>query len=265
MWDPRALVRVKYPKQNKTESPVEEIVEAAQSPKPQPEPLFARTTDECYNLDYPVESADDLMATLTEETQNIIVTVWFENYQNLWAQNMMNQNVRGTLWRCICKKHKDVIYSEADLSHYNRYAYTYEDMAVKLDISVEALFHGPTVAIMHDQSGMTFRTDDDPDKLLRAVDEYLRSWEKQLYGIENPACDFNDKNIAENHYEFSMPYGNLEMYDPDSDETNHQMKATKNVAVHEKSEPAPNPEPAPAPEPAPQKGFSLSEPSKAFT
>lgn len=81
-------------------------------------------SQDCYNLDYPEETGEDLELTLAEE-KRIVVTVWLENYQNKWGQNVLNQDVQGTLWRIICQHHPNVVYTQADLSHYNRNAYTY--------------------------------------------------------------------------------------------------------------------------------------------
>lgn len=250
-WDPKALQRVHFPAKNASNGSVKDIIAAANPPAPaklvyKQEHFSQKPTDQCYKDEYPLETADDLLATLTEETENIIVTVWYENIQGKWAQNMLNQNVLGTLWRCLCQNHPDVIYAEADLSHYNRYAYTYENLAKKLEISIDSLYGGPTIAIMRDQTGMTFRTNSEPEKLLSVVEEYLRTWEKDLFGVENPKCDLRDQSLSDNHFDAYMPYGNLDMYNPSGDETNHAVKEAKQVEPHVSSP-------------------SLAEPSKAFT
>ena len=197
---------------------------------------------------------------------------------------MVNQKVRGTLYRIICMDHPNVTYTEADLSHYNRFAYTYENMIKELYIDVPALYYGPLVMVMHDQSGMAFRTEEDPDKLLKVVDEYLHNWEKQIYGHTNPVSECDDKPVADNHYSKSTPWSVLDMYEPGQDETHHAIKLDKTVSTHEKSGAAPPAQPAPQsappPEPQPQyqpqtqsqpqqsepvkKKYKLQEPEKAF-
>jgi len=215
------------------------------------------------------------MKVLIGENENIIVTVWFENYQSFWGQNMINQNVQGTLWRCLWKYHPDIIYTEADLSHYNKLAYTFEDIASKLGVDVPELYHGPTIMVMRDESGRSFRTHDDPEKLIKVVDEYIRTWEKSLFNIKNPPWDIKEQYLADNHYEHYMPFGDLQMYDPDT----KQQKSTKNVNVREAPPSSLAPEPSPLPTSSSSSSssssgsssssssgkFSLSEPSKAFS
>jgi hypothetical protein len=242
-WDQKALQRVYYPQ--KTESEViskenDDDQEPVKSHK-EPEHFTKKPIEQCFKNEYPLETADELRVTLSEEPLNIIVTVWFENYQGKWDQNMMNQNVQGTLWRCICENHPDIIYTEADLSHYNQYAYSYFALAKKLEIGVKTLYHGPTVAVMRDQTGMTFRAHDDSEKLLNAVEQYIRELELKFDGVENPLCDMRDQSLAENHYEVYMPYGELEMYDPNK----HVVTKAKTVE--------------------PRKSYILKEPTKAMS
>jgi hypothetical protein len=246
------LQRLYYPQISEPEIILEKCDDEDQEPvKPhkEPEHFAKKPIEQCFQNDYPIETADELHWTLSEEPLNIVVTVWFENYQGKWDQNMMNQNVQGTLWRCICENHPDIIYTEADLSNYNRYAYTYADLAKKLEIGVEALYHGPAVVVMRDQTGMTFRAHDDPEKLLNAVEQYFRELELIYDGVENPLCDMRDQSLAENHYEVYLPYGEQEMYNPN---TNTDTSTDTNQVVTE------------AKQVKPRKGISLLEPTKAM-
>lgn len=261
LWDPRALQRVYYPPQGS--HPVEEII--LESAPRQPDPQQFRNKDECYQLDYPEETGQDLLETLVNENNNIIVTVWYENYQNQWAQNMVNQNVQGTLWRCICENHPNIIYTEADMSHYNRNAYSYEEIADQLGVQIDELLYGPTVVVMNDQTGSSFRVDQDPEKLLEAVEDYIRSQEKDVFGIVAPKCDLKDKILADNHYEHYLPNEQLEMYTPENNEAKTEAQKEKHVEVRDT--PSSTPATAPAPKPIPpvsKPRFQLSEPEKAF-
>ncbi|CAI2374718.1 unnamed protein product [Moneuplotes crassus] len=289
LWDERALQRVYYPPKDTEQQTTK--------PKKQyytPDKLNRLDTNQCYALDYPEETGQDLLETLVNEENNIIVTIWYENYQGQWAQNLINQNVQGTLWKCLCQNHPNIIYTEADVSHYNRNAYSYDDAAKKLNIYYDDLYSGPTIVVMHNQTGRQFRTEREPDKLLRVVEEYVRNWEKILYNIEAPKCDLYNKVLADNPYEYYVPLEKFDTYSPETNE--YQTKAqqektvkpreasTENTAPEPEPEasppsppateptPAPAPEPAPTPTPAPKpepeqsspSSFSLSEPDKAF-
>ncbi|CAI2377547.1 unnamed protein product [Moneuplotes crassus] len=208
-----------------------------------PYPLPRKSEDECFNLSYPEETGEDLKEILESENKNIVVTVWYENFQNEWAQNMVNQDVQGTLWRCLCENHPDIIYSEADISHYNLNAYTYIDLAKELEIELGELNDGPTIVVMSNHTGMTFRTEENPLKLLKATEKYIRQIEKELYGLENPYCDLKHQILADNHYEYYDPIEMLQMYRPHKEET-----AKK---VGKKQSKSPN--------------YQLSEPEKAFS
>ncbi|CAI2377129.1 unnamed protein product [Moneuplotes crassus] len=224
LWDEKALQRVYFPphkSKNSSTKPENNYI--------QPESLDHHTREECYQLDYPEETGQDLLETLTNENQNIIVTVWYENYQGSWAQNMINQNVQGSLWRCLCENHPNIIYTEADLSHYNINAYTYQDLATQLEINIEDLFNGPSIVVMNDQSGTQFRTEKEPDKLVKNVEEYIRTFEKDLYGVENPKCDFQNQILAENHYEYYLPNTELDMYLPSHNEVQTEAQISKHI------------------------------------
>lgn len=219
LWDPRALKRVQSPqKVNNADLPGEyyKIHSSNDEPEPLVEEQFTdeRTFEECYNLDYPDETAFDLRETLIEENDMIIVTVWFENYQSLFSQNMVNQDVRGTLWNIICKHHPNVLYTEADLSHYNRNAYGYQDLANELFVDVDGLYSGPLVAIMHDQKGITLKSDKGPRSLVEAICKYLNDLEMELYGKSEGECDYKQDIVADNHYSHYLPYYEVKQYEP---------------------------------------------------
>jgi hypothetical protein len=256
-------VRVHFPSNPENRTSLNKITQAQQEQynkdtnNNDTEPMKDTVKEECFTLvERPEDNAIDLLSSLTEETQSIIVTVWFENYQNAWTQNMMNQNVRGTLWRVICKNHPNVTYTEADLSHYNLNAYSYENLAKQLKIDVSTLFNGPIVSVMHDQSGLTFATDNQPEKLLKAVDTYIHQWEISLYGKTNPLCDLNNQNLANNHFESYLPYKDLEMFEPGHKTRQEEIQESKTVTPRESSQESTAP--------APSRSYTLSEPEKSF-
>ncbi|CAI2376825.1 unnamed protein product [Moneuplotes crassus] len=242
---PRSADRAYYPIEPQT---IPEKPQKPQKPKKAPQPksdnhfikpdrLKRKTDDQCLHLKYPEEKGEDLEETLKIEDRNIIVTVWYENFQDEWDQNKVNQNVQGTLWKCLCENHPDIIYTEADISHYNINAYTYIDLADKMSINLGELHDGPTIVVMVDQKGETFRDGTNPRKLLEAVEEEIREEERKLYGKANPKCDFSSFTPADNHYTHFDAPEKLDMYKPSEKKSDKKTNKGGSKPKYQLSEP----------------------------
>jgi hypothetical protein len=189
--------------------------------------------EECYNLQYPAnETAADLKGAYENVTDYILVTVWFDNYQNQWGQNLFNQDVRGTLWKLICKYHTNVIYTEADMSLYNNDISNYRKLADQLKLDLTNLYQGPTVLVMHNQYGEAFRTAKGPRDLVTVVDDYLTQKEISDFHADVPEYDIQNEVLAMNHYDYYMPSKDVEDYRPLKDENGNEIKTPLRQSVH---------------------------------
>ena len=185
---------------------------------------IARSYSDWSQFNYEDTKAEDLLKTYSEESSLITVTVWFENYQYEFDQNVQNQYVRATLNKVICENHPGVVYTEADLSNYNLYAAELEDFAGQLNVNLKDLYDGPVVLIMYDLSGTALSYPRDSYKLVVNVDEYLHQLEKRAYGVTNGPSDIkmlSKKDLAAldaafNHYHEYLPYYDINQYSPSS-------------------------------------------------
>lgn len=150
--------------------------------------------DKCDSLDYPKDiSAQDLQDLTSNNQDKIVVTVWLENYQGNEKQNQVNKDVTKAVWKMICENHPNVLYSQADLSSYNRNAHTFDFSSSEIGVDRTSLYTGPVVMITFKGLAMTYTSDKFNPSLLKAVDLYLHKWEKNLYGTSNPQCDVKSK------------------------------------------------------------------------
>ncbi|CAI2376600.1 unnamed protein product [Moneuplotes crassus] len=167
--------------------------------------------EDCYTLSYPEdETAKDLEYALLNDAESLIVTVWFYNFQNQWGQNLYNQDVRGTLWKLICKYHSFVTYTEADLSNYNSQGSDYKALAENLGIDLRNIFDGPSVTILHNKFGDALRSEKGPRDLIVKVDDYLSHKEAELYNTEPKNYDIIREILAPNKYDDYMPSDHVE-------------------------------------------------------
>jgi hypothetical protein len=267
-WDPKALQRVYYPqkKDQPTSKTISSIMKAqteqyaAEYARAEientPDQLgLASTKDakstqdisgvsankvslinteaECYNLQYPEgEKAADLKEAYETVTDSIIVTVWFNNYQNQWGQNLFNQDVRGTLWKLICKYHINVIYTEADMSLYNNDISNYRKLANQLKLDLTNLYQGPTVLVMYNQYGDAFRTAKGPRDLIAIVDDHIKHKEISEFGAKILDYDLQNEVLAMNHYDYYMPSSEVQDYRPKMDDFGNEIKAPLRQSVH---------------------------------
>lgn len=143
---------------------------------------------------------------MIEQTNSIIVTVWFKNYKSKKSQNLLNTDVRETIWKIICKHHPNVIYTEADLSPTNKWLSTYDELAQDMEIDEDKLYNGPIVAVLYHQKGVTINADDNPQKLVKAVDNQIHKLEHQIYGDSDDSCSTENDEIFESHFEYYTPF-----------------------------------------------------------
>lgn len=196
--------------------------------------------EECYNLQYPAnETAADLKGAYENVTDYILVTVWFDNYQNQWGQNLFNQDVRGTIWKLICKYHTNVIYTEADMSKYNEDIFNYRKLADQLKLDLTNLYRGPTVLVMYNQYGEAFRTAKGPRDLVTVVDDYLNQKEISEFHAGVPDYDIQNEVLAMNHYDYYMPSKDVESYKPQKDENGNEIQVPLRQSVHLRPVPEP--------------------------
>ena len=140
-----------------------------------------------------------------------------------------------------------MVYTEADLSSYNRYAYTYQQFADEIGLDLSNLIYSPVVLVIFDQSGFAFTSNQGPLDLIETVDKYIHKLEENYYSVNKPLCYVQNEFIAENHFDHYMPIEYFERYNPEKDETGHELKQEKQVSEHVK------------------KHYELSEPEKSFS
>ena len=192
------------------------------------------SSESVFNLNLYEDSdhnGDELRVTIADEAKNIIVIVWFNNLYKQWTQNRVNQETRGTLMNILKRRHPRVIYHEADMSTYNRDAYTYKELAKELGINIDELVYGPTVIVMHDQRGSALRSDKGTLALVTAADKEIHAFEKDIYGVTQQLCDVDYEIEAINQFKMHTPWENYEYYSPDKDEINHERHNSKSVAA----------------------------------
>lgn len=131
----------------------------------------------------------------------------------------------------IKKDHPNVIYHEADMSTYNRNAYTYDELADKLGIVLDDLVYGPTVVVMYDQRGSAFRSEKGPVSLVTAVNKEIHRLEYEIYGVTNRVSDVDFEIEALNQFKMYTPWDNYEAYQPENDEIGHERHNQKTVAA----------------------------------
>lgn len=192
----------------------------------------------CYDLQYPEqEKAADLKEALLHDSDALIVTVWFRDFQNQWGQNLFNQDVRGTLWKLIWKYHPYATYTEADLSSYNDQSEEYHDLADMLGINLNNIYDGPTVTIMRNTFGQAYRSEKGPRDLIAKVDDYIQAKEKDVFNYEPLDYDIQREVLAKNKYEQYMPSSAVEI-DPNNDFYGHPSeKAPLEQTLHIKQQP----------------------------
>mmetsp|Transcript_5227 Transcript_5227/g.4413 ORF Transcript_5227/g.4413 Transcript_5227/m.4413 type:complete len:232 (+) Transcript_5227:174-869(+) len=209
----------------------------------------------------------ELRTTLAEESENIVIIVWFNNLFDHWSQNRLNQETRGTIMSILKTHHPKVIYHEADLSTYSAFAYTYAELAEELGINTDDLNYGPTVVVMHDQRGSAIRSEKGSLALVTAVDKEIHSYEKDIYGVNTQLCDIDQEIEALNHFKMHAPWENYEYFKPTTDDSGLERNREKTVAAkminmnkyNDKLDKVVEVEPSLPPK------FQLQEPDKAFT
>lgn len=157
--------------------------------------------------------------------------MWFNNLHDHWYQNRLNQETRGTLMNLLRHNHPRVIYHEADMSTYNRNAYTYEPLAKEMGIDLDQLDYGPIVVIMHDQRGDALRSEKGTLSLLSSVDKNIHHKEYKIYGSDKPLCNIDVEIEAVNEFKLYNPWDDYEYYRPEKDEINHEKRNQKTVSA----------------------------------
>eukprot|EP00343_Euplotes_focardii_P005366 CAMPEP_0205811864 /NCGR_PEP_ID=MMETSP0205-20121125/16148_1 /ASSEMBLY_ACC=CAM_ASM_000278 /TAXON_ID=36767 /ORGANISM="Euplotes focardii, Strain TN1" /LENGTH=206 /DNA_ID=CAMNT_0053091629 /DNA_START=192 /DNA_END=810 /DNA_ORIENTATION=+ len=163
--------------------------------------------DICYNLQYPKEEkASDFLDALLNDKDNIYVTVWYQDYHNQWGQNLVNQDVRGTLWKLVCQYHPQIIYTEVDLSSTtNKNAGEFKDLANKLGVNLNNIDEGPSVSILYDTFGDALRSSKGPSDLIKIVNEYIKGKEEEVLKTKSQEYDIEREVLAMNRFDYYMP------------------------------------------------------------
>ena len=128
----------------------------------------------------------------------------------------------------ISQFHPHVLYHEADLSTYNRNAYTYEELAIEMGISLDDLTYGPTVVVIQDQRGSAIRSEKGTLALITAVDREIHEKEILVCGHTSKPCNIDYAIEAMNQFQVYNPWEDYDYYEPKKDEANHEMHSTKN-------------------------------------
>ena len=145
---------------------------------------------EDYDADYDwsdgVLTGDDLKIVIGNRKDKIIVTLWMNNVYEQWEQNKKNERVKGTIKNLIDKCHPHTVYAEADVSDYNRDAFTFEELAKDWGIMLDVLHEGPLVMPVYQNHGEMFWGTNQTQtiSLVRAVHRYLIQVETEVWGEE---------------------------------------------------------------------------------
>ena len=202
-----------------------------------------------------VVTGDDLKITLGNVMDKVIVTLWMDNVYNQWEQNKKNERVKGTVKALIERYHPNTVYVEADVSDYNRNAYTFEEQATFWGIDLKVLSEGPMIMPVYQKHGQIFWGSNQTHtiSLVRALHKHLVDVERAEFGTE-PSDDvdieliFNEVNEY-NNYNPWQPYDHFYPGKPDAKHVERLEREGK----------------TPPPPPKKEKPrMSLKEPEKSF-
>jgi hypothetical protein len=177
------------------------------------------------------DTGDELRITLNDESDKIIIVVWFNNRFEHEYQNKLNSEVRGSLMNIILHNHPHVEYHEADMSTYNKNAYTYLDLANELHIDLEQLLYSPAVLVMHNHDGEVLRSDTGSLNLVRGTDKLMHEKEFELYGNTNFRCEIETEIEGVNQFKDYHPWANYNYFTPDEKEKDKLREAKKNSKI----------------------------------
>ena len=156
---------------------------------------LAKSVDVLDNYDWTdiVQEGDDLKINLGNVKDKIIVTIWFNNIYHYWEQNKKNQRVRGTVKEMIKRCHPHTVYTEADISDYNIYAYTFEELAKDWTIDLKKLPDGPLVMAMFQKHGNMLWGSNQTQTitLARSLHNYLKDVESKNWKDTPKECDID--------------------------------------------------------------------------
>lgn len=202
-----------------------------------------------------IRVGDDLKINVGNVEDKIIVTVWFNNIYHYWEQNKKNQQVRGTIKEMIKNYHPHTVYTEADISEYNLYAYTFEELAQDWGVNIGGLHDGPLVMAMFRKHGKLLWGTNQTQTITLA--ESLHS---HLAEIE--AANWKDAKKGQEIKVVLKEVGEYNIHDPWKPYGHFYPSKPDPVHVQRLQREGKTPPPPPPPAPV-KKTIGLNEPEKA--
>ncbi|CAI2380496.1 unnamed protein product [Moneuplotes crassus] len=186
-------------------------------------------------------TGQELKDLIMQEDDNIIVTLWYENMEKNSDHDKRNMIMKGSLKKLLSKCHGKALYTEADMSKYNRDK-EFGKVAQDLGIQLNGLDQGPMVMILYQQQGEMYWATKDTliIKLLKKVDVEIRHQQRHHLNHEDPECRVN------------LDYSELDKHSAQNSWDNYQEP------------PPPPPSPSSTQSKSPSK-YHLKEPDKSFT
>ena len=196
-----------------------------------------------YDLSNEINNGSELRSTLLGEDDSIFVTIWFDHLRNNEFQIQRNMMIQTSLKDLISRCHPKVMYTEADVSGYNKNAKSFKDEATRWGLQLTDLRDGPIIMVVYDCHGENFwgSASAKPYNIIHTVDTYIRNLETTYFNNEAPEWEIKiDDSVYDKKFEDIDPW-------KDYDE-NQAEEA-------EKTEPE---------EDEDKDNFELSEPEKSF-
>ena len=146
--------------------------------------LYTSLALKSYDLSKNTQTGSELKDLILDEDKQIILTLWYKHEQNSKEHNKRNLITEGSIKKLLSNCHQQVIYTEADISDYNKHKDSFLQAAKEWDLNLSELDEGPLVMIMHKQEGDMFWVTRDTLllKLVRRVDKYIMDIKKEASG-----------------------------------------------------------------------------------
>ena len=125
----------------------------------------------------------------------------------MYMLTQMNQEVRGGIMNILKQSHPITAkYHEVDLSEYNVFCSTFNQLIDDFNIKPNLLGEGPMVTVVRDGKGKGFRSFKGSGDLIQAVDNYLHSQEIDLYADTMPRCDVDEVLDQMEMFDVDQPF-----------------------------------------------------------
>mmetsp|Transcript_3672 Transcript_3672/g.3410 ORF Transcript_3672/g.3410 Transcript_3672/m.3410 type:complete len:234 (-) Transcript_3672:96-797(-) len=161
------------------------------------------------------ETGHDLFVSLADEPETLFVILWFKDLDNNPRQVKVNDDARRELYSLVNTSHPGAMYTEVDMSNYNRNAYTYERLATKqLGINLSELEYGPIVIAIRDSKGEQIIYKGNYQDFMHTVDQtiHIINAENEME-IDTIASRELAREIAKG-MKFEKPYQKFDYFRP---------------------------------------------------